>query len=154
MSTPYNRPMAETLLSIHEAASISGKSVQTIRRAIKARKIQVKRRKTPQGFNYLVTQDSLKNYYKLQANLFEREQGSIKSHAPESRSKAVPTDFVTHEDLKSLQQNIEQLLDEYKKEKDNFMRFAKAFQDRFVVLENQLKLIEEPRKKSWFQFWK
>jgi hypothetical protein len=62
--------------------------------------------------------------------------------------------FATLHDLQVLEKEVASLLEEYKKEKESFMRFMKAFQERFVVLENQLKLLEEPKKKSWFKFWK
>lgn len=140
--------MAETLLSIQEAAEISGKSIQTIRRAIKANKVSYKRKKTPQGFNYSITRDSLIHYYKLQATLFDREPGHVKGSG-----KGISKEFASLDDLKKLQSDIESVLDDHKKEKESFMRFMKAFQERFVVLENQLKLLEQP-KKRWFHFWK
>lgn len=139
--------MAETLLTIQEAAEISGKSIQTIRRAIKGNKVNFKRKKTPQGFNYTINRESLVNYYKLQSSLFDRDPAGIKESG-----KGVSKEFASLDDLKKLQKDIVAVLDEHKKEKDSFMRFMKAFQDRFVVLENQLKLLEQP-KKPWFKFW-
>lgn len=147
--------MAETLLTIQEVAALTGKSLQTIRRAIKAKKIVAKRKKTPQGFNYLITQDSVASFYKVKVKDIarEREQGSLNT-----KEKAVSADttaaFATLSDLQKMEKEVADLLDEYKKEKESFMRFMKAFQERFVVLENQLKLLEEPKKKSWYQFWK
>ncbi len=145
--------MAETLLTIQEAAAITGKSLQTIRRAVKARKIESKRKKTPQGFNYMVTQASVASFYKVDMKAFnrDREQGSINS-----KEKGVSNDgvFATLHDLQALEREVAGMLDEYKNEKESFMRFMKAFQERFVVLENQLKLLEEPKKKSWYKFWK
>ncbi len=141
--------MAETLLSIQEAAEISGKSIQTIRRAIKSRKVSCKRKRTPQGFNYMISRDSLVGYYKLQASQFDRDHVAIK----ESSNRSVSKEFASLDDLKKMQKDIEVVLDEHKKEKESFMRFMKAFQDRFVILENQLKLLEQP-KKRWFGFWK
>lgn len=141
--------MSETLLSIQEAAEISGKSIQTIRRSLKTNKLQHKRKRTPQGFNYLINRDSLVNLFKLQSSIFDRVSGGIKN----SENKGVAKEFATVDDLKKFQQHFEQILDENKKEKDNFMRFMKAFQERFVVLENQLKLLEQPKKK-WYSFWR
>lgn len=161
--------MSETLLTIQEASEISGKSIQTIRRAIKGSKLSSKRRKTPQGFNYLVSRDSLFNYYQLQAGLFDREQGGLGKVSPGSNAGAasganagakkstetkLSPQYATLEELKRLQSEIESVLVEHKKEKESFMRFMKAFQERFVVLENQIKLIEQPGKKRWYQFWK
>jgi len=148
--------MAETLLTIQEVAALTGKSLQTIRRAIKSRKLEAKRRKTPQGFNYLVTQDSVASFYKVNFKNInrDREQGSINEN--NQKEKAVSTEgaFATLNDLQAMEKEVADLLNEYKKEKESFMRFMKAFQERFVVLENQLKLLEEPKKKSWYQFWK
>ena len=142
--------MSETFLSIQEAAEISGKSIQTIRRAVKARKVATKKKKTPQGFNYLIGKESLMKFYKLQASLFEREAAGLDKGA---KTQSLSSEFATVEDLKKFQKDIESLLEEHKKEKDSFMRFMKAFQERFVVLENQLKLLEQPKKK-WYAFWR
>lgn len=141
--------MPETFLSIQEAAEISGKSIQTIRRAIKTKKLQCKRKKTPQGFNYVLGRESVVSLYKLQGKMMDREQGSIKH----SSTKEVSTEFATAAELKKMQKDIEAILSEYGKEKDTFMRFMKTFQERFVVMENQMKLLEQPKKK-WFQVWK
>lgn len=149
--------MAETLLTIQEAAKISGKSIQTIRRALKGKKIKAKKQRTPQGFNYSIIQDSLISFYKLPAALFEREQQSLgreeNLHPKKTSTKEVSTEFATMDDLKKMQQTVENLLGDHKKEKENFMRFMKAFQDRFMAMENQMKLLEQP-KKHWFRFWK
>jgi len=143
--------MTETLLSIQEASAISGKSIQTIRRAVKSKKVIVKRKRTPQGFNYLIGKESLLKYYNVQATLFEREQAGLASG--KNKTTAVSKEFATLEDLKKLQKDIEAVLDGHKKEKESFVRFMKAFQEKFVVMENQLKLLEAP-KKRWYQVWK
>lgn len=143
--------MAETLLSLQEAAKISGKSLQTLRRALKSKKIRAQKKKTPQGFNYLIVQDSLINFYKLQRSLFDREHGSVKE--PVEKTQEVSQEFATMSEFKKLEDSISHILDEHKKEKENFMRFMKAFQERFVVMENQLKLLDQPQRR-WYQFWK
>ncbi len=143
--------MSEIFLSIQEAAEISGKSIQTIRRAIKSRKIVSKRKKTPQGFNYMIGKESLITLFNIKANLFERDQAGLEGQ--KNKGKSLTGEFATLDDLKKLQKDIEAVLDDHKKEKESFMRFMKAFQERFVVLENQLKLIEEPKKK-WYVFWR
>lgn len=141
--------MAETYLTIQESAEISGKSIQTIRRALKTNRLVHKRKRTPQGFNYLISRDSLMNIYKLQASLFEREKGGLDLKKKNGTDNAP----VSWEDFKKFQHEVENMLSDNKKEKENFMRFMKAFQDRFVILENQLKLIEQPNKKRWYKFW-
>lgn len=140
--------MAETLLSIQEAADLSGKSIQTIRRAIKSKKIVCKRKRTAQGFNYMISRESILGFYKI--NLLDREKGSLK---PQEQQTQIFGEFATIADIKRLQEQIATALDEHKKEKENFMRLMKAFQDKFVFMESQLKLLEQP-KKRWFQFWR
>ena len=142
--------MSETFLTIQEAAEASGKSIQTIRRAVKSKKVAIKRKKTPQGFNYLIGKESLLKFYKIQASLFEREQAGLDKSA---KTQSLSKEFATVEDLKKFQKDISVVLEEHKKEKESFMRFMKAFQERFVVMENQMKLLEQPKKK-WYSFWK
>jgi hypothetical protein len=142
--------MSETFLTIQETAEMTGKSIQTIRRAVKSKKVTVKKKRTPQGFNYLIGKDSILKYYKIQASLFEREAGGIKDPA---KTKGLTAEFATIDDLKKFQKDIEMVLEEHKKEKESFMRFMKAFQERFVVMENQLKLLEQP-KRHWYEFWR
>lgn len=145
--------MSETLLTIQEAASLSGKSVQTIRRALKSNKLEAKRRKTPQGFNYLITLDSLTSLYKLKNVALEREQGSVKN-TPSSEQTQIPTtQFASIDDLKKVEQTLHSLLSVNNKEREKFMAFMKAFQEKFVVLENQMKVLDQPKKK-WYHFWK
>jgi hypothetical protein len=140
--------MAETFLTIQEAAEISGKSIQTIRRSIKSKRINYKRKRTAQGFIYLISRESLMGFYKIKADLMDREKGGIKQEQTQ-----IFGEFATIADIKKLQNQIEKALDENKKEKENFMRLMKAFQEKFVFMENQMKLIEQPKKK-WFHFWK
>jgi hypothetical protein len=140
--------MAETSLSIQEASDLSGKSIQTIRRAIKSKRIQCKRKRTAQGFSYMISRESLLGFYKI--NLLDREKGGIAKPAQQTQ---IFGEFATVADLKKLQEQIASALNEHKKEKDNFMRLMQAFQDKFVFMENQMKLLESPKKK-WYAFWK
>ena len=125
--------MAETLLSLQEVSALTGKSLQTIRRAIKAKKLVSRRKKTPQGFNYLVTQDSVASFYKLKikGHNAERAHGSVSR-----KEKALSTEeaFATLNDLKAMEQEVAKMLEEYRKEKESFMRFMKAFQEEVIVL--------------------
>lgn len=57
--------MAVQLITIQQAAKMSQKSTQTIRRLIKTNKLKCKRRRTPQGFHYEVQKDSLAKYFNL-----------------------------------------------------------------------------------------
>jgi len=140
--------MAGALITIQEAAALSGKSIQTLRRAIKVNKVAHKRKKTPQGFNYMINRESIIELYKLRVPRQDRKQRNIKD------SKALTQEFATLDDLKKVQREIGNLLSEHEQAKQSFMRFMKTFQDRFVVMENQLKLLEEPNNKKWYHFWK
>lgn len=143
--------MAETLYTIQEAAEVAGKSVQTIRRALKTKKIIGKKQKTPQGFNYLIGEKSLYEAYNI-----SRTHGKIKddkSKNPEQTS--LVTEYASKDDLDGQKKVLDKLVEDNRKDKDTFMRFVKVFQERFTALESQVKLLEEPgKKKRWFEFWK
>ncbi|MCC6643904.1 hypothetical protein IT411_04085 [Candidatus Peregrinibacteria bacterium] len=142
--------MAETLYSIQEAADVVGKSVQTIRRALKSKKIHAKKQKTPQGFNYLIEEGALFALYKM-----DREHGSVKKGLAEAEQTSLVTEYASKDDVMDQKRTLDRLVDENRKDKETFMRFVKVFQERFTALENQVKLLEEPgKKKRWFQFWK
>lgn len=140
--------MTATFITIQEAAEISGKSSQTIRRAIKGKKLSARKKKTPQGYNYLVNRDSLFKYYKI------APVKSAKVSSRKHRALAEVEEYATIRDLKNIRTNIESLMDEQQKTKENFVRFMKTFQEKFVLLENQLKLLEEPQDRKWYHFWK
>lgn len=138
---------SKTFISIQEAADLSGKSIQTIRRALKSKKIQCRRRRTPQGFNYVVNKESLEDFYKLnKAVNKEREAGGLK------KVKELEPEYLTKKDLNSVRDDLKELVEEQVKIKQSLVSFMKAFQDKFLLLENQMKLLEEPKK--WYQFWK
>ena len=144
--------MAETLYTIQEAAEAVNKSVQTIRRALKSKKLIAKKQKTPQGFNYLVGQEALFALYKV-----NRAHSALKDNATlaSAEQTSLVTEYASKEELNEQKRVLDRMVDENRKDKETFMRFAKVFQDRFTALENQVKLLEEPgKKKKWFQFWK
>jgi hypothetical protein len=141
--------MAATYITIQEAAELSGKSIQTIRRAIKVKKISSRRKKTPQGFNYSINKESVIKFYKIRIDLNDRKKGGLKR-----KGKALSKNYATIDDLRNIQEDMEDLISEQRKAKESFMRFMKTFQERFVLLENQLNLLDAPGEKKWFQFWK
>jgi len=148
-------------LSIQEAADLSKKSIQTIRRAIKAKKLKCKKKKTPQGFNYLISQESLSELYKIE--IPEKEEKVIpskkkdnakKSEKPTSKKKKKSM-LVKSNDFKSFAETMEKFLMQHSEERQNFLRLINTLQERIFVLENQLNLLKEPEQnKSWYQFWK
>ena len=144
--------MTEALITIQDASEISGKSIQTIRRAIKAHKLICKRKKTPQGFNYLINRDSLLQAYNIQSTLFDREHAGL-NRTEGAVVSELPANFVQMDEFNNLQTSLHSLIEEQKQDRESFMRFMKAFQDKFVALENQVKVLEQPKKK-WYQIWK
>lgn len=68
--------MAVQLITIQEAAKMSQKSSQTIRRLIKMNKLKCKRKRTPQGFNYEVERGSLIKYFGLDFTEEEIKEGN------------------------------------------------------------------------------
>lgn len=143
--------MAETLYTIQEAAEAVNKSVQTIRRALKSKKLNGKKQKTPQGFNYLIGEEALFAFYKV-----ERPHGKVKSPTlAGAEQTSLVTEYASKEEVADQKKVLDRLVEENRKDKETFMRFVKVFQERFTSLESQVKLLEEPgKKKKWFQFWK
>ena len=148
--------MAETLYTIQEAAEVADKSIQTIRRALKSRKLTAKKQKTPQGFNYLISEDQLFNFYKL-----DRQHVPVKKSSESAPTLATAqqtslvTEYASKEEVHEQKRILDHLVDDNRKDKETFMRFVKVFQDRFTSLESQVKLLEEPAKaKRWYQFWR
>lgn len=146
--------MAQTFLTIQEAAELTRKSVQTIRRAIRSKRIKSRKRKTPQGYNYMIDKDSLVSAYDLKkandAIVAEKKKSSGKIS---KNAKKIAKQYLTHDDLGIFKETIQNLIDQNEKDKENFFRLIKTFQDRVIVLENQVKLLAQPKKK-WYQLWK
>ena len=162
--------MAETFMSLKEAAELSGKSIQTIRRAIKSRRIKSKRQRTPQGYNYLISQPSIIGYYKLKEKLFDRKQkglnddptsqlnsrlGSRKRRNVSNKLFAF-TDkkYITPEDLAKFNEAFKDFAKHSQKEREEMLCLIKAFQERVIVLENQVRLLEAGPQKKWYQLWR
>ncbi|MBN1494977.1 hypothetical protein JW911_04555 [Candidatus Peregrinibacteria bacterium] len=150
--------MAQTFLTIHEAALLSSKSVQTIRRAIKGKKIKARKSKTPQGYNYMVDRQSLISIYNLKEEQIAKNQENTQvkdetKNETAKQQKKLAKNFVTSDDLNIFKDTMQKLIDQHEKDKENLFRLIKTFQDRMVVLENQVKMLEAPKKK-WFRFWR
>lgn len=147
--------MAQTFLSIQESAEISNKSIQTIRRAIKSKKLKSRKRKTPQGYNYMIDKESLISLYDVRS-IFD-EQAKDKKKAKEGKISKTPRklskQYLTKDDLGMFKDTVQKLISQHEKDKENLFRLIKTFQDRIVGLENQVKLLAEPKKK-WYELWK
>lgn len=140
--------MMKKYLIIQEASEIIGKSIQTIRRAVRAKKVLYKKQKTAQGFIYLIEKDSLLSHFKINI-----EPAITKS--PRVRISASKSDkhYITSEDFKHLTETLEKMVSSHGEERQNFMRLITTLQEKIFVLENQLNLLQSPAKK-WYQFWK
>jgi hypothetical protein len=146
--------MAQTFLTIQEAAELTQKSIQTIRRAIHSKKVKSRKRKTPQGYNFMIDKDSLMNNYdfKKANDAFVAEKKDTAENISKS-TKKIAKQYLTHDDMGIFKDTVQKLIDQNDKDKENFFRLVKTFQDRIVVLENQVKLLAQP-KKRWYQVWK
>lgn len=147
--------MAQTFLSIQESAEISNKSIQTIRRAIKSKKLKSRKRKTPQGYNYMIDKESLISLYDVRS-IFDEQTKDKKKEKEDKISKTprkLSKQYLTKDDLGMFKDTVQKLIDQHEKDKENLFRLIKTFQDRIVGLENQVKLLAEPKKK-WYEIWK
>lgn len=171
--------MSEVLITITDAATISGKSIQTIRRAIKAKKIKVRKQKTPQGFNYLIVKDTLISCYQVKEQETLREI-PIERDAPEMGAaesgsevrldiqETKELDTLAHaEEIKNalnsaknaqaaiqkLDEKISEVVNNYSGQREQVTQVLTEFKDRILVLENQVRLLQAPQKK-WYQLWK
>lgn len=196
--------MSETLITITDAATLSGKSIQTIRRAIKAKKIRVKKQKTPQGFNYLIVKDTLLTCYQvresspfreipIEPRFAERnEQDGMESSQVTSSSVAHDTSDSTSRDasddavrldiqatpatkeldvlareqvkialnasqkatlaIQQLDEKVASVISSYAGEREQVSQVLTEFKDRILILENQLRLLQAPKKK-WYHLW-
>lgn len=163
--------MPSKYISINDAAEISGKSPQTIRRLIKSKKVGCKKIKTPQGFNYEVDREELLAYYQV-----EDRQVSAHSEAPvaspklqsvsseeehaqdlgSDRMKALMAErdhkiLVEYAPVKEFNNTLQILLRQHSKEKENLFKLVEAFQNKVVTLETKLKTQDDNKK--WFKFW-
>ncbi|MFA5821383.1 MAG: helix-turn-helix domain-containing protein [Candidatus Gracilibacteria bacterium] len=140
--------MTKEYLSIQEAAEISGKSIQTIRRAIKSKTLSHRRNKTPQGFNYLIERSSLYAVYRI------GEPEKKVTH--ETKKEVHKTDGgdvrMEGEDFRALVRALEKMVQQHSDERQNFMRLVTTLQEKIYFLENQVNLLKAPAKK-WYQIF-
>jgi len=157
-------------ITIQQASKLSGKSVQTIRRAIKAGKIKYRRRKTPQGFNYLINKASICEVYNVKIKEPEvkdemkkdnkkTEKNVNKTEKTEEVAKEEPNDrgqngtYISADDFNNFAKTLDKLVSQHAEERQNFLRLVNTLQEKIFILENQMNLLKAPQK-SWYQFWK
>ncbi|MBU1018884.1 MAG: helix-turn-helix domain-containing protein [Patescibacteria group bacterium] len=170
--------MANQLLTIAEAASVAKKSQQTIRRLIKNDNVKSRRKRTPQGFNYMVDKASLLEYLgviETQPKPKKNEPAPVPEYDDEPEIYVLDpqdedvieevfkvedeitetletTPEATSEDSPQYTAIIEKLLDQHQSDKEKLYSLVEAFQNRVVTLEEQIKLLQAP-KKPWWKVW-
>jgi site-specific DNA-cytosine methylase len=150
--------METNFITIQEASEISQKSIQTIRRAIKSKKLKVRRMKTPQGFNYLIDKEMLFSLYRIKttekaAQETQKETTFDTDVRTTSRVNKVGSDMITADEFRDFTKVLEKMVNQHSDERQNFMRLVNTLQEKIFVLENQMNLLKAPAKK-WFQVWK
>ncbi len=159
--------MKNDLIDINEAASICGKSLQTIRRAIKAKKLSARRLRTPQGFNYMISRQSVMDFFGVKKTseglraipveeAFQAPSSSSslpkqESDFSSSENKTVAVDY--SKDIHDLKSNLQNVVQQYHKEREHVSLVVKELQDRILVMEHQVHMLSGPKKK-WYQIWK
>lgn len=149
--------MNKDFITIQDAAAITNKSVQTIRRAIKSKKLKVKKERTPQGFNYLVNRDALFKLYKVKAAAAENTTTNQTTSQPtkqKGKQKGEMSLYIKTEEMVEFHKTLQQITHDHAQERQNYLRLVQALQEKIVALENQFKLLQEAGSKRWFQFWK
>jgi len=151
--------MSKKFISIQEASDVSGKSIQTIRRGIKSKKFKFKKQKTPQGFNYLVDRESFCMAYKIEDTIKSTEKAkssttnTAKTESTKSDTAVSKEKFVTVDHLKEFTGTLDKMIKQHSEERQNFVRLIGTLQEKIFVLENQVNILQAPKKK-WFQVWK
>ncbi len=146
--------MSNTLITIQESADLTQKSIQTIRRAIKSKKIKFRRDKTPQGFNYLIDKDSLFEFYGIKANETQAQANSEPSKEPVAFQVNEDMMNVNVHDFKAFVQTMQTMISQHSEERQSFLRLVNTMQEKIFVLENQVNLLKAPAVKKWYQLWK
>lgn len=161
--------MTKEFINIHEAAEISGKSVQTIRRALKTKKIKFRKKGTAQGFNYLISRSSILEFYRIKnafpgvkEEVVSENQGKIPFEASERKTEKLVEETaaksfegftLSAEDFRSFTRTLERMVTQHSEERQNFLRLVNTLQEKIFILENQMNLLQSP-KKRWYQLWK
>ncbi|MBI95807.1 hypothetical protein CL656_01520 [bacterium] len=143
--------MTKDFISIKDASEISGKSIQTIRRMIKSKKIKFKKEKTPQGFNYLIDLEDMITFY----NIDRASTVGLNKEEVTTQETAITTQETVQQSIQpaiEFNSTLTKLIDQHSKEKENLFNLIENFQNKVVNLENQIK-IERMNSKSWWKFW-
>ena len=155
------------LIDINQAAFISGKSIQTIRRAIKARKIAARKQKTPQGFNYFISKKSVQEFFSaptghnfqdipvedMENHMVIQEAIQDTLQEATQQTSQIVENGETKQEIKDVKRMLQSLIGQYQKEREQVAIVLKDIQDRVLVSENQIRFLSAPKKK-WYQLWR
>ena len=153
--------MSTCYITIKNASEISGKSIQTIRRLVKAKKVKFKRDKTPQGFNYLIDETSFKEYYNIAREHAKVEKKEVKAKAveveaeadqPKETTKAL-AGKVEFEAAVEFNETLRHMIKQHSTEKESLFKLIDSFQGKVIALENRLKIETEKQNKPWYKIW-
>lgn len=157
--------MTTQTISIKEAAELSGKSPQTIRRLLKSKKIKFKKIRTPQGFNYDIDKSSVLEYYGLTLESetvaepkAEKNTATVSPSELESETvnqlinKREHRVLVDYAPVKEFNDTLQILMKQHSKEKENLFKLVEAFQNKVVTLETKIKTHDQSDKR-WYKFW-
>lgn len=145
--------MSKEFITIQDAAEISKKSIQTIRRAIKAKKLTFRKQRTPQGFNYVINKKTLAEFYRIRLDTHAPNDAMPKNLKKKVTPVAKKNMSIDASDFQAFVKSMELILTRHNEERENFLRLINTMQEKVFVLENQLNLLKSPPGK-WYQFWK
>lgn len=169
-------------ISLQDAALLSGKSPQTIRRFIKGNKVRYRKYKTPQGFTYLVEKTSLLNRFESEEEMPEtnmEEAELVEENEPIEQIEPQPIHYIPAQERRppapeppppppgyapgtngmgaqdhGFQPIMSQLIQQHRDDKKRLFELLEIFQKRILILEDQIKQLEPPKaKKRRFLFF-
>jgi len=149
--------VASKYISIKEAADLTDKSPQTIRRLIKSKKIDCRKYKTPQGFNYEVGKESIVEFYNLEASAAAVAEQPIEAKTEVKEVQQLLKDrdhkiIVEYAPVKEFNNTLQMLLKQHAQEKENLFKLVEAFQNKVVSLETKMK-VADSESSRWYKFW-
>jgi len=146
--------MSTCYITIKDAAELSGKSVQTIRRLIKSKKVKFKRDKTPQGFNYLIDKNSFMEFYNITRGHTNLNETAIPVETAEIKDDTTAITLKQSFDAAvEFNETVRQMIKQHSTEKESLFKLIDSFQGKVIALENRLKIESEKANKPWYRFW-
>lgn len=158
-------------VTLPEAAKILGKSLQTMRRMVKNKRIPSKKEETPQGFFYQVNLEDLNNFVdtstgqlntRTDSNRISQNQNPTTqtkksgSQIKLRRHRTVRQDRSSNEffekEMERLNSIVQNLVEQARSDKENLFGVIKTFQERVSLLENHIKYLKAPKRK-WWKLW-